>query len=63
MNVCLCGAEARYPHAQDCPYPLYKATHAQYLAWGAARRARRRVLKLQARADANRKPIDRSGKS
>ena len=23
FNLCLCGAQASYPHAAECPYPLY----------------------------------------
>jgi hypothetical protein len=22
-QICLCGAQSGYPHAQDCPYPMY----------------------------------------
>lgn len=22
-NICLCGAQASYPHKEDCPYPYY----------------------------------------
>jgi len=64
MNICLCGAEAGYPHDQDCPYPLYKTTHEkatreQYQVWNQARKARRRLRLEHARADANRKQIDK----
>jgi len=59
MNICLCGAEAGYPHDKDCPYPLYKATHEQYQVWIQARKARRRLRLEHARADANRKQIDK----
>ena len=24
VNICACGAEPGYIHAQDCPFPLYR---------------------------------------
>ena len=30
---CLCGAEAGYPHASDCPRPLYRAGGEQAERW------------------------------
>lgn len=45
-NICCCGAEAGYPHASDCPYPLYRGTEAQYDRWLAARFARREGIEV-----------------
>ena len=33
MNICMCGVQAGYPHAPNCPYPLYHGTETQYAAW------------------------------
>jgi len=33
MNICLCGAEAGYPHDECCPYPLYRGSSHQVIAW------------------------------
>ena len=33
MNVCYCGAMAGFPHADDCPYPLFRGTPAQENKW------------------------------
>ena len=41
MNICLCGAEATYPHAADCPWPQYRCTDAQADRWQEARAALR----------------------
>ena len=59
MNICLCGAEASYPHEPDCPYPLYRATCEQEQLWMQAQEERRRPRLEHARADANRKQIDK----
>jgi len=32
-NICLCGAEAGYPHHEACPYPLYRGTDRQMAEW------------------------------
>lgn len=37
IQVCLCGAQPSYPHARDCPYPLYFDTPALVSKWEAAR--------------------------
>lgn len=39
MNFCLCGAEAGYPHAADCPRPLYRCSDSQAARWHADRAA------------------------
>lgn len=39
MSICLCGAEAGYPHAPDCPYPLFRGSGQQENEWSAARQA------------------------
>jgi len=33
VNICLCGAQAGYPHAEHCPRPLYRCTDAQADRW------------------------------
>lgn len=33
MNICLCGTEAGYPHDACCPYPLYRGSSNQVVAW------------------------------
>lgn len=33
MNICLCGAEAGYPHDECCPYPLYRAVEEREQLW------------------------------
>lgn len=38
FQLCLCGAAPGYPHAWDCPRPLYHATEAQEKQWEADRR-------------------------
>lgn len=39
FNICMCGAQAGYQHAHDCPYPLFRGTAAQEEAWDKAREA------------------------
>jgi hypothetical protein len=41
INICLCGAEATYPHADDCPYPLYRYGERAARRWRFEQRARR----------------------
>jgi len=46
-SICLCGAQASYPHDVDCPYPCYRS--ADY-NWREQRHWRRIVrLKLPLR--------------
>jgi regulator of extracellular matrix RemA (YlzA/DUF370 family) len=33
MNICMCGAEAGYPHNQLCPRPLYRGSAAAETKW------------------------------
>jgi hypothetical protein len=44
-SICYCGAEAGYPHREDCPRPLYRANEREEIAWEAAR-----IRRLEARA-------------
>ena len=37
MNICMCGTQASYPHAPDCPYPLFRGSQADQKAWESAR--------------------------
>lgn len=39
FNLCYCGSAAGYPHAADCPYPLFRATESEEDRWFAAREA------------------------
>jgi len=39
MNVCMCGAQAGFSHAGDCPYPLFRGGAASEQKWLAARDA------------------------
>lgn len=39
MNFCLCGAEAGYLHAADCPRPLYRCSESQQEKWERDRQA------------------------
>jgi hypothetical protein len=47
FNVCYCGKQAGYPHAPDCPYPLFRGTDEDVARWENTRRAL-----LDARAEA-----------
>jgi hypothetical protein len=33
MNVCGCGAQAGYPHAPACPYPLFRGSEQDWDKW------------------------------
>jgi hypothetical protein len=44
MNICMCGSQAGYPHASDCPKPLFRATTAQEDAWWNEREAKQKQL-------------------
>jgi hypothetical protein len=33
MNFCLCGAQAGYPHAHDCPFPYFANDPKQVHKW------------------------------
>lgn len=33
MQICLCGAQAGYAHDACCPYPLYRGSSEQVVAW------------------------------
>jgi len=37
MNICQCGAQAGYPHAEDCPWPFYGRSTEQVNQWLKAR--------------------------
>ena len=39
LSICLCGAMAGYPHAPDCPYPMYLSTDREIERWNTARTA------------------------
>lgn len=43
-QLCLCGTQAGYPHAFDCPRPLFRATAAQEDGWMAERAALREQI-------------------
>lgn len=43
MNICLCGSEAGYPHAHDCPRPLFRCGEAEEARWLAERERLRRL--------------------
>ena len=48
VNICYCGAQAGYPHRDECPYPLFRATPAEEDRWELKRQER-----LEAIAAAN----------
>ena len=33
MNICMCGAEDGYPHADDCPRPLFRGSEEDQRRW------------------------------
>ena len=33
MNICYCGSQAGYPHALDCPYPLFRGSERDVEEW------------------------------
>jgi hypothetical protein len=33
MNICMCGAQAGYPHNVNCPRPLYRGSAADEAKW------------------------------
>lgn len=33
MNLCLCGAQASYPHHPACPRPLFRASERDEDRW------------------------------
>jgi hypothetical protein len=39
FKICLCGTQPGYPHAFDCPYPLYisKPSQSDYIKWNTQR--------------------------
>ncbi len=37
FNVCMCGSAAGYPHAKDCPYPLFRGSDDALEKWDEAR--------------------------
>lgn len=39
LQVCLCGAQAGYPHFADCPRPLYQCSAEEEAKWCAEREA------------------------
>lgn len=41
MNICICGREAGYPHAADCPRPLFRCSETEMKKWYAEREAKR----------------------
>lgn len=38
MNICMCGSEATYPHAPDCPFPYYGMSEKLQQKWLNARK-------------------------
>lgn len=53
MNICYCGSQAGYPHAPDCPYPLYHTSEKKELEWLAAREELRRQMESPSRPEQN----------
>lgn len=47
MNICYCGAQASYPHAADCPYPLFRGSDAEGERWDRARDTLREELRAE----------------
>lgn len=43
VNICLCGAEAGYPHDRDCPRPLYLASDSAAEQWEKEYEAKRQA--------------------
>lgn len=39
LNVCYCGKQAGYPHAPDCPYPLFRGSDEEVERWENTRQA------------------------
>ena len=36
LNICQCGSQAGYPHAEDCPYPYFRSDEAGATKWNIA---------------------------
>lgn len=51
MNICMCGAQDGYPHAEDCPYPMYKGGALKESQWLDARRELRKKRKAEPKTD------------
>jgi len=45
MNICLCGAQAGYPHDEFCPFPLFRGTEKQERKWQAEWEAKRKAAR------------------
>ena len=49
-SVCYCGASASFPHAWDCPRPLFRGSESEVRRWEAARADLRWAAARDARA-------------
>ena len=48
MNICFCGSEEGYPHATDCPRPMFRGSVKDAEKWEQERRAKRATYRLHA---------------
>lgn len=37
LSICMCGAQAGYPHRSTCPYPYYGHSKTEYARWNTER--------------------------
>lgn len=54
MQICQCGVQAGYPHAEDCPYPYFPDDQAGVERWDHERGLKRQVLRSYADEDRRR---------
>jgi len=47
VNICYCGTQAGYPHRDECPRPLFRATPAEEERWELERQERANLKTLR----------------
>lgn len=46
-NICMCGAQAGYPHKWDCPYPYYGSSERCMADWQERRNKIRQATSIE----------------
>lgn len=47
-DICFCGTQAGYPHAEDCPFPLFRGSDETQARWFAEHKRLRKLAAVRA---------------